>query len=84
MYQALEFGNYEFENLLMQVDICIEDCKWKDALDTLDYANEFYENHTEFMYRLVGVYFKLNCLDQAWDMFQKAYKIEKSGLLYII
>mgnify|MGYP005854720499 FL=1 len=77
LYQALEFGNYEFENLLMQVDICIEECKWKDALDTLDYANEFYENHSEFMYRLVGVYFKLKRFGEAWTLFQKTYAQDK-------
>ncbi|MGX1023788.1 tetratricopeptide repeat protein [Psychroflexus sp. MBR-150] len=74
LQHALEFGNYEFENLLMQIDICIEEKKWKDALDTLDYAQEFYENHPEFMYRLAGVYFKLKKFDQALITFQKAYQ----------
>jgi len=74
LHHALEFGNYEFDNLLMQVDICIEESKWKDALDTLEYASEFYENHVEFMYRLSGVYFKLKRFEDAMILFLQAYE----------
>ncbi|NBC56763.1 MAG: tetratricopeptide repeat protein [Bacteroidetes bacterium] len=77
LQHALEFGNYEFENLVMQIDICIEEEKWKDALDTLDYAQEFYENHPEFLYRLAGVYFKLKEYTRAQEIFQKAFAIDQ-------
>jgi tetratricopeptide (TPR) repeat protein len=78
LQKALKFGNYEFENLIMQIDICIEESKFKDALDTLNYAEEFYENHAEFLYRRAGVNFKLGNIDEAFDVFLKAYVIENS------
>lgn len=74
LQHALEFGNYEFENLIMQIDICIEEQKWNDALDTLEYAQQFYENHPEFLYRLAGIYFKISKYNKAWKIFQKAYQ----------
>ncbi|RRO12516.1 tetratricopeptide repeat protein [Flavobacteriaceae bacterium 14752] len=84
LQHALEFGNYEFENLIMQIDICVEEKKWKDALDTLNYAQEFYENHPEFMYRLAGVYYQLKKFDQALITFQKAYDVDKEYVFEII
>jgi len=83
LQNALKFGNYEYENLIMQIDICIEEAKFNDAIDTLDYANEFYENHADFLYRRAGVNFKLGHRDAAFDIFLKAYLIDHT-LCYIM
>lgn len=83
LQKALKFGNYEFENLLLQIDICIEESKYTDALDTLDYASVFYENHAEFLYRRAGINFKLGHLVEAWDFFLRAYILENT-MCYIL
>lgn len=78
LQQALKYGNYEFENLIAQADICIEDELWLDALDTLIYGSEFYQDHEEFLYRMAGVYYKLNVFDDAWNTFQEAYESDSN------
>ena len=76
--KALEYGSYEFENLLFQIDDAITDKNWGDAYDLLVCANDIYENRSEILYRLVGVCQNLELFEEAKDTFLRAYVIENS------
>ncbi len=83
---ALQFGNFEFDNLIIHIDECIKNEDWKDALDTLLYAEEFYKNNPEITLRLVGVYYNLNFQDKAWEKFEvllSSHPAQLSNLFFV-
>lgn len=70
--KSLELGNYELETWITRVDILVQLKHYKDALHTLDQAEDFFPCYAELEYRYAGIYFELGELEKSKTYFDRA------------
>ncbi len=74
--KALEFGNYELQTWLCRADILVALGDFEIAVNNLLQASEFYEDNAEIEYRLTGLYFTLNKIDDGYIHLNNALHLD--------
>jgi len=74
--KSLELGNYELETWLSRGDILIQLGDYQMAVDNFVQAAEFYEDTAEIEFRLTGLYFTLNILDNGYIHLNNALQLD--------
>lgn len=75
--KTLELGNYELESWLSRADILTQLGDYGMAIDNLVQAAEFYEDNAEIEYRLTGLYFTVNQLDEGYIHLNNALHLDQ-------
>ncbi len=73
---ALELGNYELDTWLCRGDILIKLGDYRLAVNNLNQASEFYEDNAEIEFRLAGLYFTINRIDEAYVHLNNALHLD--------
>ncbi|GAA0873043.1 tetratricopeptide repeat protein [Gangjinia marincola] len=74
--KSLELGNYELETWVTRCDILLKLGEYEAALTNCLQAEEFHPEAAEIMYRMAGIYFKLNDGDKGYYYLKNALKID--------
>ncbi len=81
--KAMEFGNYEAAIWINRCDILIGLSQLKLAVTLMEEALNYYPENADILYRLAGLYFKINDNEKGQSVLRKAYVLDKEKALIL-